>query len=280
MEFREYQSIKDLLAISLMISKLTKECVVQISAESILFVVAEESDRNIPRVWFDICVENMFSKREFRGLNDNHNLIHFTLHPSNLSKALSSAKSTIISCKMKLTNEPFTNLKIKIEQASILNSEARTVTHNIPVSMLSEYDYSICEIPKTPKIDFQLLLPPIKIFKNFVEQFRKVSPTMSFVIHNKGNLELTVDTDDVTISNLHSSLKVFNDSLDDYEFNEPEQRSCTIDSKKLSAFISSLSSQNESIEMVCGIRNEKFMFFTSKNEENFTVNCISPAVCF
>lgn len=279
-EFREYQSIKDLLGISLMIAKLTKECVVQISVESILFVVAEESDRVAPRVWFDVCVQNMFSRLAFHGLNEDHNFIHLTVNPSNLSKALSSAKSTIISCKMKLTNHPFTNLKIEIEQDSSLNNEARTVTHNIPISILSEYDYTAYEIPKAPKIDFLLVLPPVKIFKNIIEQFRKVSPTMSFLIKNDGNLHLTVDTDDVTISNYHSYLKVFNDSLDDYEYNEPDQRSCTIDCKKLSAFISSLTLQTDLIDIICGIRNEKFMFFTSKNQENYTVNCISPAVCF
>lgn len=279
-EFREYQSIKDLLGISLMIAKLKKECVVQINEKSILFVVAEESDRVAPRVWFDVCVQNMFSRRAFHGLSDEHNLIHFTLNPSNLSKALSSAKSTIILCKMKLTNDPFTNLKIEIEQDSTLNNEARTVTHNIPISILSEYDYSTYEIPEVPKIDFLIVLPPVKIFKTIIEQFRKVSPTMSFLIKNDGNLHLTVDTDDVTISNYHSYLKVFNDSHDDYECNEPEQRSCTIDCKKLSAFISSLTLQNDFIDIICGIRNEKFMFFTSKNQENYTVNCISPAVCF
>ncbi|KAL5288978.1 HUS1 family protein [Megaselia abdita] len=279
-EFREYQSIKDLLGISLMISKLTKECVVQISEESILFVVAEESDRVAPRVWFDVCVQNVFSRRAFHGLNDDHNFINLTLNPSNLGKALSSAKSTVISCKIKLTNDPFTNLKIEIEQDSTLNNEARTVTHNIPISIISEYDYSIYEIPKVPKMDYLLILPPVKIFKNIIDQFKKVSPTMSFLIKNDGNLHLTVDTDDVTISNYHSYLKVFNDSLDDYEFDEPSQRTCTIDCKKLSSFISSLTMQSDFIDMICGIQNEKFMFFTSKNQENYTVNCIIPAVCF
>lgn len=279
-EFREYHSIKDLLGISLMISKLTKECVVQISEDNILFVAAEESDRVAPRVWFNVCVQNVFSRRAFHGLNDDNNLIHLTLNPSNLGKALSSVKPSIISCKIKLTNDPFTNLKIEIEQDSTLNNEARTVTHNIPVSIMSEYDYSAYEIPKVPKVEYLLILPPVKIFKNVIEQFKKVSPTMSFVIKNDGNLHLTVDTDDVTISNYHSYLKVFNDSLDDYEYIESNHRSCTIDCKKLSSFISSLTTQSDFINIICGIENEKFMFFTSKNQENYTVNCIIPAVCF
>lgn len=276
-EFREYKSVKDLLGISVIISKLTKECLVQIGEDNILFIVAEESDKIAPRVWFDISVPDVFSRRAFHGHNEDK-FIYLTMNPSNLGKALSSVKPSVISCKIKLTKDPFTNLKIEIAQDSEVNT--RTIIHNIPITMLSEYDYSAYEIPKAPKTDFLLPLPPINVFKMIMEAFRKVSPTMTFLIKNDGSLNLSVDTDDVAIKNYHSYLQVYNDSLEEYKLEEPNQRECTIDCKKLCAFISSITNQNDFIEIVCGIKNDKCLFFTSKNEENYTANCIIPAVCF
>ncbi|KAL4720916.1 hypothetical protein ACJJTC_011539 [Scirpophaga incertulas] len=145
------------------ISKLSKECVLRVTAEQLYFIVCDENNGPTPPVlWCEIPQALFFSEYQMVGLDDEHKDIYLEVISVNLAKSLVTLKSAK-SLKMKLTKKQCPCITLEIESPSATSQQMRHVTHDIPVIVIPRMRWSEFNEPKIPYPDVPSNIQTLKL---------------------------------------------------------------------------------------------------------------------
>ncbi|XP_037942149.1 checkpoint protein HUS1 isoform X1 [Teleopsis dalmanni] len=269
---REFQNIV------ITLSKLTKECVLNISRNKIYFIANEESGTVAPLVWVEIDASLYFSEYAMEGAKDKYQQIMLAIPAVKLGRALGSLRSGALYCKIKLTNIQFPCLTVEFEVKSHVSDQIRKVVHDVPVNVIPRSDWSHYDVPEVPLSKIILNVPSNRLMRGLIDKMKNLSPTIVFHAMSTGELNLIAETEMATVTTRYKDLEVraIHPSETDKE-KEHIEASCSVDCKKTSLLFSSL--QVPTLELSCGIDDERLLHMEVNVRQGVTIHSIIPAVC-
>lgn len=283
MKFRavihDQQLMREFLNTILTLSKLTKECVMNISEENVNFVINEESASVAPLVWIDINSSTYFDEYKMEGVDENYPNILLSFNPANLARALSVLRGAVTFVKMKLTNKQFPCITVEIELPSATSVQNRRIVHDVPVNVIPRRDWSAYRMPRIPDPNIILTMPSLKFLRNLVDKVKNISPSITFCATSLGELSIIAETESATIASHYRNLeikKIDKSQMSDGGGNDVEA-SCLVDCKKAAIFLSALQMSN--VELSCGIVQDHAIQMEVNVRRGLVINCIFPAVC-
>ncbi|ALC45385.1 Hus1-like [Drosophila busckii] len=271
---REFQGIIATL------SKLAKDCVMILGRERLHFIVNEEhSSTSAPLVWITIAARDYFPEYKMTPARDDQEFIVLAMSASHLNRAFaalrSGGSSTVLSCKMKLQMIQFPCLSVIATVTSPSSAEPREVVHDVPVAIIPASDWSAYMLPKVPSAQFVLCLSSMRLLRSLIDKLKNISPNLVFHGSAAGELNLVAESDMATIT---TRFKRLLQSMAATETpSTVTESSCSVDSRKTSAFFNALQLPNE--ELNIGIDNEHCIHLQLDIRENVILHSILPAVC-
>lgn len=269
---REFQNI------IVTLSKLTKECVINISPEKMYFIANEESGTAAPLVWVEIDANLYFPEYNVKLQDDNHPHIMLSVSPANLSRALTLLRSNARTCKMNLINIQFSCLRIEVDVISQSSEQSRQIVHDVPVSIIPRSDWEFYEVPQKPNSKLILNVPSNRLMRGLIDKIKNLSPTIIFYATSGGEMNLVAETEMATITTHYKNLelKQLNPSAAD-KSKEQIEASCSVDCKKTSMFFTAL--QVPTLELACGIDDDRLIHMEVNVRQGIAIHSILPAVC-
>ncbi|XP_037942150.1 checkpoint protein HUS1 isoform X2 [Teleopsis dalmanni] len=251
---REFQNIV------ITLSKLTKECVLNISRNKIYFIANEESGTVAPLVWVEIDASLYFSEYAMEGAKDKYQQIMLAIPAVKLGRALGSLRS------------------VEFEVKSHVSDQIRKVVHDVPVNVIPRSDWSHYDVPEVPLSKIILNVPSNRLMRGLIDKMKNLSPTIVFHAMSTGELNLIAETEMATVTTRYKDLEVraIHPSETDKE-KEHIEASCSVDCKKTSLLFSSL--QVPTLELSCGIDDERLLHMEVNVRQGVTIHSIIPAVC-
>eukprot|EP00117_Sycon_ciliatum_P005984 scpid5280/ scgid9712/ Checkpoint protein HUS1 len=179
------------------LSKVAKTCVLRLTPDKVFFVLSDRTAQATGmRIWCNLEQGNFFDDYRIEG-RDETNQILLELVTEQLSRALKTAL-TAASVKIKLTNKHTPCLTLEINtQASA--TRTRSVTHDIPVTLVPAKLWSDFEEPPMPRYQVSICLPALKTLRHAVDRLKNLSNYLILSANNVGNFSLEVETDDVSV---------------------------------------------------------------------------------
>ncbi|KAM7362711.1 hus1-like checkpoint clamp component [Cochliomyia hominivorax] len=270
--------MKEFQNIILTLSKLTKECVIDISKDKVYFIANEESGTTAPLVWVEIEANLYFSEYELKLQDDRHPHIMLAISPANLSRALQHLRSNARTCKMNLINIQFSCLRVEIEVPSLNSNNTRKTVDDVPVSVIPRSDWSYYEVPQKPKSKLILNVPSNRLMRGLIDKVKNLSPTIIFYATSNGEMNLVAETEMATITTHYKNLEIKEiDISASNKSKETIDASCSVDCKKASLFFSAL--QVPTLELSCGIVDDRLIHMEVDVREGIAIHSILPAVC-
>lgn len=286
----EQQYMKEFLNTVLTLSRLTKECVTNISSDKLYFIINEESASAAPLVWTEICCATYFDEYIMEGVDEHYPNILLKFNPAYLARALSVLRGSVTFVKIKLTNKKFPCLTIDIELTSNNSVQNRRVVHHVPVNVIPRRDWSSYKFPKIPPAQVTLTMPSLRFIRNLIDKIKNLSPSITICATSSGELSIIAETDSATVASHYRNLEIKNidrtqfendaDDDDDDAANNPAKEievACLIDCKKTAIFLLALPMMN--LELSCGIVQDHVVHMEVGIRQGMVINCIVPAVC-
>lgn len=283
MQFRalmqDPEYMKEFQNIILTLSKLTKECVIDISQDKIYFIANEESGTTAPLVWVEIETVLYFPEFELKLQDaDSRPHIMLAIAPSNLSRALTHLRSNARSCKMNLINIQFSCLRVEIEVPSQTSNNTTKTVHDVPVSVIPRSDWAYYQVPEKPQPSLILNVPSNRLMRNIIDKVKNLSPTIIFYATSSGEMNLVAETEMATITTRYKHLEVTKiGSAHTNGSTGQIEASCSVDCKKASMFFTAL--QVPTLELSCGIDDDRLIHMEVDVRNGITIHSILPAVC-
>lgn len=269
---REFQNI------ILTLSKLTKECVINISPDKMYFIANEESGSAAPLVWVEIDASLYFPEYYVKLQDDNHPHIMLSVSPANLSRALQVLRSNARTCKINLINIQFSCLRIEVDVISQSSEQSRQVVHDVPVNVIPRSDWDFYEVPQKPNSKLILNVPSNRLMRGLIDKIKNLSPTIIFYATSGGEMNLVAETEMATITTHYKNLELKElNSTSSSNSNEQIEASCSVDCKKTSLFFTAL--QVPTLELACGIDNDRLIHMEVNVRQGIAIHSILPAVC-
>ncbi|XP_013111968.1 checkpoint protein HUS1 isoform X2 [Stomoxys calcitrans] len=276
MEDAEY--MREFLNIIVTLSKLTKECVINIEKDKVHFIANEESGTTAPLVWVDIDAKLYFPEYHLELPDKHHSQIMLSVSPANLSRAFSSLRSNARHCKLKLLNLQFPCLRVEVDVLTQNSNQIRNTSHDVPVTVIPRSDWDFYELPQKPNCKLVLNVPSNRLMRGLIDKIKNLSPTVIFYATSGGEMNLVAETELATITTRYKNLdiKELNPSEDERHKQQIEA-SCSVDCKKTSIFFSAL--QVPTGELACGIDDDRLIHLEVNIRHGIAIHSILPAVC-
>ncbi|KNC32135.1 hypothetical protein FF38_12447 [Lucilia cuprina] len=270
--------MKEFQNIILTLSKLTKECVIDITTDKMYFIANEESGTTAPLVWVEIEAGLYFPEYELKLQDERHAHIMLAISPANLSRALTHLRSNARTCKMNLINIQFSCLRIEIEVPSQTSNNITKTVHDVPVSIIPRSDWSFYEVPQKPKSKLILNVPSNRLMRGLIDKVKNLSPTIIFYATSNGEMNLVAETEMATITTHYKQLEIKEiDRTASSDSSEQVEASCSVDCKKASLFFTAL--QVPTLELSCGIDDDRLIHMEVDIRQGIAIHSILPAVC-
>ncbi|XP_005188245.1 checkpoint protein HUS1 [Musca domestica] len=270
--------MREFLNIIVTLSKLTKECVINIEPDKIHFIANEESGTTAPLVWVDIDAKLYFSEYNIELADSNHSKIMLSTSPANLSRALSSLRSNARHCKLKLINLQFPCLRVEVDVLTQNSNQTRQTAHDVPVTVIPRGEWDYYELPQKPNSKLVLNVPSNRLMRGLIDKIKNLSPTVIFYATSAGEMNLVAETEMATITTRYKNLDIREINPSKGEKNKDQiEASCSVDCKKTSIFFSAL--QVPTGELSCGIDDDRLIHMEVNIRNGVAIHSILPAVC-
>ncbi|EDW59746.1 checkpoint protein HUS1 [Drosophila virilis] len=277
---REFQAIAATLA------KLAKDCVMILGQERMHFIVNEEHcSTSSPLVWVSIGSKDYFPEYKMTPARPDEDFIVLVMSAMHLSRALavlrSGTSSSVHSCKLKLKQIQFPCISVIATVVSPSSAEPREVVHDVPVTVVPASDWPSFVLPKVPSTQLVLGVPSLRLLRSLIDKLKNISPSLIFHGSATGELNLVAESEMATITTRFSRLLL-------HKVNQPQspsataaaaalEVSCSVDTRKASAFFNALQLPNE--EIMIGIDKERCICLQLDIRSQVVLHSILPAVC-
>lgn len=274
---REFQGIIATLA------KLAKDCVMILGQERMHFIVNEDhSSTSSPLVWASIASKDYFPEYKMTAARPDQEFIVLGMSASQLGRALavlrSGTTSTVHSCKLKLKMIQFPCISVISSVVSPSSAEPREVVHDVPATIIPASDWPAYVLPKVPPAQIVLGLPSLRLMRSLIDKLKNISPSLVFHGSAVGELNLVSESEMATITSRFSHLLPYPVNKETTTTTEEGQEaSCSVDSRKASAFFGALQLPNE--EIIIGIDRDHCIYLQLDIRSNVVLHSILPAVC-
>lgn len=262
---REFQAIVATLA------KLAKECVMILGDRQMHFIVNEDqSSAASPLVWATIAADEYFPEYRMEAARSDQEYIVLGMSSANLGRALSVLRGGgVSSCKLKLQRIQFPCISVIASVQS--SSEAREVVHDVPVTIIPASDWSAYVVPRVPNSQLALSLPSLRLLRSLIDKLKNISPSLEFQASYDGELSVVAASEMSTVTSRFKKLMPRSLAVSQHE------ASCSVDSRKASAFFGALQLPNE--ELTIGIDQEHSIHLQIDVRQDVVLHSILPAVC-
>jgi len=249
MKFRgkmvEQQAIRKFYTVLGTMARISKVCVLRLTADRLYFILSDQAASGGPAVWCQMDQENYFNEYNIEGVTREQNEIFLELVPEKLSKTLGSLKSSSAparSVKMKLTKKfSVPHLTFDVELPGLKGP--RICVHDVPVTVLGRTVWKDYQEPAMPPFDVSICLPDIRKLRHLIERYKVLGQAVTLTATRQGNLSLKVESDEGVFSTHYPDLKVpiFRD--DTLPWRRPETQdqiqaaSVRVDLKRLALFL-------------------------------------------
>ncbi|XP_057712046.1 checkpoint protein HUS1 isoform X2 [Corythoichthys intestinalis] len=186
------------------ISKLTKACVLRLTADHLFFVLCGKVAGGGVAMWCELAQANIFDEYQMEGMSAQDNQICLEVIPENIFRALRTVQNAK-SVKVKLTNKHCPCLTIAAELPT-MSSISRVVTHDVPVEVVPRRLWHEFQEPGVPDFDVSVYLPPLKIMKNVVDRMKNLSNFLVVEADASGQMTLKIETDLVSVTTYFKDL--------------------------------------------------------------------------
>ncbi|CAI8036135.1 Checkpoint protein HUS1 [Geodia barretti] len=112
-----------------------KTCVLRLCPDRVCFVIMERGPASGGNIWCELTQSNIFDEYRIEG-KDDRNEIYLEISLEQLSRALRTSLTAQV-VKIKLARRQGPCLSVEIAQPT-LTGASRTVTHEVPVSVVPE----------------------------------------------------------------------------------------------------------------------------------------------
>ncbi|XP_068152693.1 checkpoint protein HUS1 [Drosophila tropicalis] len=267
---REFQSIIATLA------KLAKDCLMILEDQKIHFIVNEEhSSTASPLVWTSIASQDYFPEYLCEPAREEHGYIVLQMSAAHLSRSLAVLRmSNVNNCKMKLQRIQFPCISVIASVVSATSCEPREVVHDVPATIVPFKEWPPYLVPRVPSSQLVLNIPSLRLMRSLIEKLKNISPSLVFHASSAGELNLVAESEMATIT---TRFKRLLQSILVADQNGPKDASCSVDTRKASAFFGALQLPNE--ELIIGIDPDHSIHLQMDIRENVVLHSILPAVC-
>ncbi|XP_029935578.1 checkpoint protein HUS1 [Myripristis murdjan] len=180
------------------ISKLTKTCVLRLTADNLFFVLSGKVANGGVSMWCELSQVNFFDEYQMEGVSSEANEICLEVTAENLSRALKTVQNSKV-VKVKLTKKHCPCLTVAAELPT-LSSVSRVVTHDVPVDVIPRRLWHEFKEPSMPDFDVSIYLPPLKTMKNVVDRMKNLSNFLVIEANLNGEMNLKIETDLVSVT--------------------------------------------------------------------------------
>uniref|UniRef100_UPI003AAAE290 checkpoint protein HUS1 n=1 Tax=Centroberyx gerrardi TaxID=166262 RepID=UPI003AAAE290 len=180
------------------ISKLTKTCVLRLTADNLFFVLSGKVANGGVSMWCELSQANFFDEYQMEGVSAEANEICLEVTPENLSRALKTVQNAK-AVKVKLTKKHCPCLTVAAELPT-LSSVSRVVTHDLPVDVIPRRLWTEFKEPSMPDLQVSIYLPPLKTMKNVVDRMKNLSNFLVMEANLSGEMNLKIETDLVSVT--------------------------------------------------------------------------------
>lgn len=213
------------------------------------------------------------------GVNDQHQNIMLSFNPINLARAMSTLRTGAKYCKIKLTNVQYPCLTIDMEVKSTTSDRYQQIIHDVPVNVIPRVDWSSFPLPNIPNSDIFLTLASNRTIRSYIDKLKNHSPTITFYAKSNGEMSVAAETELMTITTRYRNLDVNKvKAMGKRRDSGTLEASCSVSSKKMAIFFSSL--QFQTPEWSCGIVTDNAVHLQIDVNNGLAFHSIIPAVCF
>ncbi|XP_030625436.1 checkpoint protein HUS1 [Chanos chanos] len=256
------------------IAKLTKSCVLRLTADNLYFVLSGKVASGGVSMWCELLQVNFFDEYQLEGVSAEANEICLEVSPENLSRALKTAQNAK-SVKVKLTKKHCPCLTLAAELPS-LSSISRAVTHDIPVDVIPRRLWHDFKEPSMPDFDVSIYLPPLKTIKNVVDRMKNLSHYLVMEANLNGEMNLKIETDLVSVTTHFKDLGNPPWGDDASQSRDPEEMAyARVDIRKLQQFL--IGQQVNPSKAMCNIVHKKILHLILLHED-VSLQYFIPAV--
>ncbi|XP_051025454.1 checkpoint protein HUS1B [Acomys russatus] len=207
MKFRARISSKRFLELFIQVSgtvaRLAKVCVLRVCPDRLCFCPTGLLGE--AQLWGEVRQE-AFHRFCMEGVSEEFNEIYLELMAEHLARAVRNAGNAS-SLKLQLTNKQRPCLTVAVELASC-PGHTRAMVHDLPVRVLPRRWWKACTAPRVRASDVSVYLPALKTLKNIVEKMANVGDRVLVEANLNGKMNLSVETDTVTIKSYFKNLGI------------------------------------------------------------------------
>lgn len=243
----EQNAIKKFYTVLGTMARISKVCVLRLTADHLYFILTDISAGGSPSVWCEMRQESYFNEYNIEGVSKEHNEILMEIVPDKLSKTLVSLKSATAparSVKVKLTKKTVPCLTFEVELPGNDPTTSRMCIHDIPVTVLGRNVFKDYQEPTMPPFDVSICLPDTRKLKHLMERFSKLGRAVTITAGKQGSLSLKVESDEGEFCTRYPDVKVpvyRDDTLPwrrpDTQQDSLQEASVRVDLKRLSLFL-------------------------------------------
>lgn len=260
------------------VNKILKVCVLRLTPEKIFFILPDQITHGGVSMWCELKQANFFDVYQLDGYSSNDNEIYLEVVAENMCRALKSA-SNAKCLKIRLSRKQVPCLTFEIELPSLL-STARTVTHDVPVSVIPRRLWDDFQEPEMPDFHVCVCMPPLQRVKNVVERLKNLSTYLTIMANQNGDMALQVETELVSARTTFRSLEIPNVPDENSQatsklWSKDEFACARIDIKKFLQFLSG--QQINPYKVVCSIIHESAVHFFIVHED-ISLHYLIPVV--
>lgn len=279
-ELVEGEHMREFFHVFSTLSKLTRECVLNLLPEKMCAVANEESGSVAPFVWADINHVDFFHRYIVQSCTHSRTSpvrLVLTASPVHLCRALGALRLNAIRCRMKLIELQYHCLRMEVEVPSQTSDQSRLLVNDVPVTIVPEDQWEMYRIPMVLDSSMVIGIAPIRWLRILLEHLNNLTPSIIFRASTDGELNLTANTDMATITTRYKNQEVLVASQVDNASNSSIcSSSCPVDCKKVSVFLSGM--QVTIRELICGIEEDHFVRLTARIQSGVAMHALFPAI--
>lgn len=274
--------MRELLNIVTMFARMSKNLVINVQPSKIIIQIEGEVEAG-QCLWCEIDAsdrDGFFTEYVMDGIDQAHNQIYLIAVASDLPRALSSVKNSVIDfVKLKLIKSDVPCLAVELNGTSPTynNDEIKIqkIQNVIPVTVVPRSEWQDFALPLNIYYDLEVPLPDIKMLKGMLDRKTNLSPSVTVLGNLDGKLSLLVESPLFTVASHYNGRRSVRSDKAITE--DTPEASCKVDSKKLYTLCDSVASLF-SVGITANIKNQHLLNVRFDTNEQVSVNFILPAV--